>query len=259
MQIQPCPFHVLKEHLLQLRHRFGNNVGVMPSELPLFPDAQGKFVSKDAMVRHLEALVAQHCHGRINGGHGASLGGHSFRVTGAQFLAASGLPLIFIQLLGRWQSDAVARYVADAPLVHLSSTYKSLHQPLHLDEVLAGLRGEVSAVQLQVASLDEKCKALLSTEVDFVQLKEVAAKSPIPESIQFPHVRNLLSGKVHLRSCLDVDHGSSIIPAFWVSACGWPYGCKPFERCSLNTDNERELCKVCFRASLAADELSSES
>ena len=39
-------------------------------------------------------------------------GGHSLRVTGAQHLAAHGFPLLLIQLLARWSSEVILRYVA---------------------------------------------------------------------------------------------------------------------------------------------------
>ncbi|CAL1125710.1 unnamed protein product [Cladocopium goreaui] len=47
---------------------------------------------------------------------------HTFRITGARTLAALawlGLDAITIQLLGRWGSDAVLSYLAEAPLTNL--------------------------------------------------------------------------------------------------------------------------------------------
>ncbi|CAE7229512.1 unnamed protein product [Symbiodinium sp. CCMP2592] len=43
-------------------------------------------------------------------------GGHAARVAGATFLAMRGVPVAVIQLLGRWASTAVERYVQQAPL-----------------------------------------------------------------------------------------------------------------------------------------------
>ena len=43
-------------------------------------------------------------------------GGHCLRVSGAQFLASAGTPTPLIQLLGRWSSMAVERYIQMAPL-----------------------------------------------------------------------------------------------------------------------------------------------
>lgn len=38
-------------------------------------------------------------------------GGHALRVSGAQMMGAGGVPVQLIQLLGRWSSQAVQRYV----------------------------------------------------------------------------------------------------------------------------------------------------
>eukprot|EP00971_Amphidinium_carterae_P155574 3085259-Amphidinium_carterae.1 len=47
--------------------------------------------------------------------------GHTpLHVTGAQHLAAVGVPLHLIQLQTRWTSDAIMRYVREAPLLNLT-------------------------------------------------------------------------------------------------------------------------------------------
>ena len=45
----------------------------------------------------------------------AICGGHLARVSGAQFLAANGIPIAPVQLLGRWSSRAVEKYTQAAP------------------------------------------------------------------------------------------------------------------------------------------------
>ena len=49
--------------------------------------------------------------------------GHTFRVSGAQRLAAMGIPEITLKLLARWASDVVLRYAREAPLVNLTKAY----------------------------------------------------------------------------------------------------------------------------------------
>ena len=51
-------------------------------------------------------------------------GGHSLRVSGAPWLAKSGVPLPLIQLMARWSSDVIARYVADTPLDTIAQIYR---------------------------------------------------------------------------------------------------------------------------------------
>ena len=56
--------------------------------------------------------------------------GHSFRVTGAIFLASSGIDVWRIQLHGRWGSDTVLRYVRLAPLGNSLALEASLGRDL---------------------------------------------------------------------------------------------------------------------------------
>ena len=50
---------------------------------------------------------------------------HVLRVSGAQFLARRGMQVISMQLLGRWGSAAILRYIQDAPLAQLPEAAKS--------------------------------------------------------------------------------------------------------------------------------------
>ena len=52
-------------------------------------------------------------------------GGHSLRVTGARLMAGMGISVVLIQLMARWSSDVVLRYVAEAPLQGMSDAYRS--------------------------------------------------------------------------------------------------------------------------------------
>ncbi len=54
-------------------------------------------------------------------------GGHSLRVTGVRTLAGLGIDLRLIQLMARWSSEVVLRYVADAPLAKMSEAYRGKH------------------------------------------------------------------------------------------------------------------------------------
>ena len=56
--------------------------------------------------------------------------GHSFRVTGAIFLASSGIDVWRIHLHGRWGSDTVLRYVRLAPLGNSLALEASLGRDL---------------------------------------------------------------------------------------------------------------------------------
>ena len=63
-------------------------------------------------------------HGRVTG--------HSLWVAGAQALTALGLELYAVQLLGRWGSSAVARYVRDSTVSAAAMRARSLALPRDL-------------------------------------------------------------------------------------------------------------------------------
>ena len=112
-----CPAHVAAKHVLQLKRHFADPY---PAESPLFPTASGTTASKHAVVRTIE-MIAQSCHLPLVDNVGRrAFGGHAFRVTGAQFLAARGVSTDKLMLLGRWRSSAVLRYVGEAPLSKLT-------------------------------------------------------------------------------------------------------------------------------------------
>ena len=54
-----------------------------------------------------------------------------------QWLAGIGLDVFKIQLLGRWSSDVVLRYVRDAPLSIVSADYRRLMASRNLDAVMS--------------------------------------------------------------------------------------------------------------------------
>ena len=74
-------------------------------------------------------------------------GGHTLRVTGARTLAGMGIDLMLIQLMARWSSDVVLRYVAEAPLAKLSDTYRGEPAVQVLGTSLHELTAQLQAVQ----------------------------------------------------------------------------------------------------------------
>ncbi|CAE7391407.1 unnamed protein product [Symbiodinium sp. CCMP2592] len=91
-----CPVHAMFRHFARLQE-----VGRLKSSAPLFPGSSGDTRSKAESLSFL-ALVL--------GVERPVFGGHACRVAGATFLAARGVPLAVIQLLGRWSSRAIERY-----------------------------------------------------------------------------------------------------------------------------------------------------
>ena len=82
-----CPYHAAVVHMDLLKTTFGES-GL--GALPLFPTLAGDVVLKSDVVAALEASVAATGATVITENGGILLGGHSFKVTGAQRLAAFG-------------------------------------------------------------------------------------------------------------------------------------------------------------------------
>jgi hypothetical protein len=114
-----CVYHALFDHFVLLRQKFGGDGGKLASDLPLFPTVRGTAVAKVDMVKCIERAAVLCGEPLVDSLGSRRYGGHSLRVTGAQYLASVGVPLLTIQLLGRWASDIIARYVAEAPLCAL--------------------------------------------------------------------------------------------------------------------------------------------
>ena len=99
---------------------FGDDFDRPERDLPLFPNKLGKPLSKDQVVAAFRRCI------EITGEPLERLDGrgvprHRFhehvpRVAGAQFLSRAGVQLIIIELFARWGSNAVLRYIQQAPL-----------------------------------------------------------------------------------------------------------------------------------------------
>eukprot|EP00435_Cladocopium_sp_Y103_P056907 s446_g19.t1 len=106
----PCVMHFLKDHVNLIRDKFGGR------ESALFPTASGAVCSKQGVVDTIRKAVD------MSGGSAKDtagtwrISGHTFRITGARLLCQWGLDPITIQLIGRWGSNAVLSYLAEAPL-----------------------------------------------------------------------------------------------------------------------------------------------
>ena len=96
---EDCPYHAVTNQLSRLRSQFGDP---LPEDLPFFPTLEGQPVNKAVVVAALEATVQAYGDPITQPNGSRLLGGHSFRVTGAQQLAALGVDVIKIMVLARW-------------------------------------------------------------------------------------------------------------------------------------------------------------
>ena len=97
----PCPVHAVLAQLQLLIDIFGP-AKVNEGELPVFPSLAGGFVEKRHVVACIEAAAT----------------------ILKEPLAGLGIEIHLIQLMARWSSDVVYRYVAEAPLSRMTAAYR---------------------------------------------------------------------------------------------------------------------------------------
>ena len=106
-----CPWHTAERHLIRLTSMSGIRPG---SPSPLMPDRNGNVVTK--AMAGISVYHEGEEHHKL-----PRFGGHAMRVSGAMVLANAQVPVYLIQLLGRWSSSAVERYIQNAPLTSVPS------------------------------------------------------------------------------------------------------------------------------------------
>lgn len=158
----PCPYHILRRYVDEVTSQQQCKSG------PLFVSRSGTYCTKDgvvAVIRWAAGKAGQEVT-NLDGEH--LLSGHTFRITGARFLSSIGLDAITIQLLGRWGSDAVLTYLAEAPLQGLANRIRPLAQSSLKQEVRnqSDWRGN---------QLDERVKARRLLELEKERMEEVSA------------------------------------------------------------------------------------
>lgn len=111
-----CPYCTVLEQVEVACQRYGlrNRTGKAAARLRLFGDASGGVRPQDQVLRDLRSdLTAIGECGETPDGR-ERYGTHCMRRGGAQMLARAHFPVDIIKALGRWQSDVVAVYIAEA-------------------------------------------------------------------------------------------------------------------------------------------------
>ena len=205
---RPCPFHAIVNQLEILRSSHRGE-----GSSPLFPTISGGFVDKRHVVTSIE-FVARLIGEALTGFGGVRrFGGHSLRVTGARLMAGMGISIVLIQLMARWSSEAVLRYVAEAPLQGMSNAYRK-----GLSTSALGTSAEETSRQLEVVKSetvqDKRLIHYLQQEVATLKaIEDVKVKN-------MGYIVNTESGVVHR----PVVWAKDVVPIHWRTACGWAFG-----------------------------------
>ena len=165
-------------------------------------------------------------------------------------MAAHGLELFKLQLLARWSSDVILRYVRESPLKTLTSDYLRKQGANSVDEILAAMQSQSEEVKKRLESLDTRTMDMIKQEVS-LRARQVASDPPKTfsansledyENKTLNLVENLKTGAVHR-----VLTGSAeISPMLWSTVCGWKFGKSPTDRPSNLPASWRSICEKCL-------------
>ena len=152
-----CPAHAAFLHLRLLRPLFPARfaAGVPDRDMPFFPQAAGTPASKAGFANTIRR-AAQLQDIQLTSEDGLErISGHSLRATGAQGMATLGLDTYAVQLLGRWGSGVVLKYVRAAAITAAASSARAAA----LATTLRTITGAATAEGLRGAHCTEELVA----------------------------------------------------------------------------------------------------
>ena len=239
-----CPWHALRMQLDRLQRMFPQSFveGKPVLTLPLFPDASGKVVEKEAMTETIR-MGAGRLGVTLEASDGsARVSGHSLRMSGAQGLSRAGVDTWAIQLLGRWGSATVLEYIQAVPL-ELSSTWaRSAARQRSLEEVLRERRAATSSSSTPPSVPHLSTSAAPRDVAEALVVEELSEEPPNDADLYV-----LSEGGIWHRV---TPSGRSGPTASWSTVCGWRYASKEAKSATNLPERPcfKNLCARCLPA-----------
>lgn len=243
-----CPFHAACRHIHRVR------------AANTFQGPRGGVLAKAETIKMIRSTLAA-CgipwmRTLPDGAESQRFHGHALRVSGAQFCAAAGLTIDFIQAHGRWKSCAIQRYLQSASL---AATPSMARRALQTD-IAAGVCAQPLALPCEASH--DKCgppakRQKLSPDLsqdaqrnDELQRQYMALRADL-DSLKLAMVRPPITFVARNRS--RVAHRIGVpehcnTPAAWKTSCGWHYGLTSFHRFPA-IEGSLIRCKKCFSLS----------
>ena len=144
--------HAMLRDLAMLRKWFPLQID-LPIGMPLIPGPDGNTISQQQIVQLFRDTI-QRTGTTMDrpGPTGEPLprfSQHSCRVSGAQFLTRLGYTVEAVQLIGRWGSDAIRRYIQEAPLQlrHIANPRAPQSIEIANQQLRSMIQKEVQALQ----------------------------------------------------------------------------------------------------------------
>lgn len=253
-----CPVHAALRHLQRLALHPRNH---RQAQFPLVPTSSGEVLTKSQTIEMFRNTIASANISTVRHDEAGQpvqrFHGHVMRVSGAQMLSRAGATVPQIQLLGRWSSHSVERYIQLAPLQTLPSLAPRLLNAEPAVDPATALRcadQQVSAsclaVGAEILGSDEPSKIRQELEAVKGELS-ILKGSLVEQDTVYLHRRG--SVIVHQG---DADERANR-PATWKTRCGWPYAFSSFFRLSSISGNFRK-CRRCFRSEAGQDDTNQE-
>ena len=218
-----CPHHAMKRHLDRMLRRFPAQFR-LPQGMPLIPNAAGHTISQDQLIQIFRDTIQLTGTTMERPGPAGDprprFSQHTCRVSGSgQFLTRLGYSLEAVQLIGRWGSDAIKRYIQEAPL-----------QLQRVANPRAPAPSEMTSQHL---------RNLVQREVQALQ-HQYWICNPMTKVCHVPAVPE---------TCID--------NARWVTLCGWNYGTSLYRK-QMTKPTEHYCAKCKYLANVKEIDLDSE-
>ena len=235
-----CPYHAARRHVDRLKA-----AGAWARGKPLFPDGAGRTWARGEVVLFFRRVLLAAGVALTTTDHTGAVvqiyARHLCRVAGAAWLAGRAVPTPVIQLLGRWSSTAVERYVQAAPLVlapAVPGRVLSQEPPQDFESGIREAASQAAAGPAPRAILDgrpgEEQPEGRRAPVDEA-FSPVLAFAPAPArgdaaepADQADHfIFNSRGRRLHATDLAEATTEKFLWKA---RGCGWPYGIRSFYR-----------------------------
>ena len=239
--------------------------------VPFFCTLGGARVTKDAAVKTFR-LLAEWCGQEVMHDGVFLIGGHTLRVTGAQHMAALGIEVYLIQLMGRWGWAMVMRYVAEAPLLKVTDAYRNKALGRSLHEACREKVMEISSADDDEAiqAIKRECDKLKTT------MEEQAAELGMLRTMVSDDVEKLKSDLQLLSSRdiafikrTDIDDAKwhPVVvqhpepPKRWRTECGWRFAGASYTSTGTSSwpDPQCNFCRRVIRRRVAKERAEEDS
>ena len=236
-----CLPHYLVQYQAKLKE-LADKLGKDTDEMPLFPNPLGCSLSKAQIVAVLREIVASYLPGSSQDAL-ARITGHTFRITGARLLCSMGLDPVTVSIHGRWSSNAVLTYLAEAPLLSMKARLRPSVQASDRNSELNCNKRPVEQDELQDIELEQRFKLAQHLE-EQLQRRDVAEI----EDGETGFVLNVVSSRVHIRKITDEQTHN------WATKCGWKWaGKRHVHSSTTEPDFSRttwKKCPKCFKGQM---------